>query len=250
MNDEFVKYFNKKSMKHFLFLFVLLLLVSCQKQAGNIIHKIAERNVLESEFVGFGESEQYKRYQTLKKTSTKKELTQLLNHENATVNTYAAMALIDKKQINPVELVTEFIKADKEVSTFSGCIASNSTILTEIYYHYWNTCFENPTADALERKIVDTEELQEMDSLLLVANKIPNHLYIPILENRVYSPILYERILELATINKNFHAMKYVHKHLKMEHKAELIASLNSYYNQEDILSFEKKAIEEMLEFK
>ena len=237
-------------MKHFLFLFVLLILASCQKQDNNIIQQIAERNVIETEFVGLGESEQYKRYQTLKKTNSKKELTQLLNHENATVNTYAAMALMDNKAINPVELVKEFMKSDQEVATFSGCIASNSTILTEIYYHYWNTCFENPTADMLERKIVDTKELQEIDSLLLVAIKIPDDLYIPILENRVYSPILYERILELATINKNFHAMKYVHKHLKMEHKAELIASLNSYYNQEDILTFEKKAIEEMLEFK
>lgn len=105
-----------------------------QKQPGKaisgIVSEIAKNNKYESRFVGFAgtPSQQYSHYQDLRKTATKEELVELLNHKNAVVRIYGFKALYETDRETAEKYSAELLKDTADFMTLQGCIAGTETV--------------------------------------------------------------------------------------------------------------------------
>lgn len=228
--------------------FLLFVFSSCHHGVNDIAQEMANWNTLEGEYAGLGESEQYKKYEILKRNATTQQLENFIEQDSAALVCYAAFILMERNPQEVIPLFTKFIDEDKEVITSTGCLFSTSTIATEIYLHFRNTCFDYPDKEDYTNRIFnDNKELYQMDSIILFADKIPDYLLVPVLENRVYSATIQQRILALANQKLDFYAISYAFEHLKVGHETELMASLEAYSKKENLFSFEENKINEML---
>jgi hypothetical protein len=176
-----------------------LLAGSTPEHLKEIIHKIAEINEVQHQYVGFAgrESENYMNFLQLKKAATTEELISLTQDTNNVVACYAAWALADMSYPGLPGIFTYFLDAHKRVNTFSGCIRSSFYDgSVELYHRYWNNLNLSLT-DSI--KATDKLLLQ-LDSIILYRNS--NWLLMSrALENRVY-PASYRSRLEHLAFNK------------------------------------------------
>ena len=101
------------------FLFTLSLLLTISLVTAQTQHKIiddlveamAERNRVEDQYIGLigTESQQYIRFDSLKKLASTEQLLSLLEHKNGVVKCYASMALADRNYANLTAVFKAFM---------------------------------------------------------------------------------------------------------------------------------------------
>jgi hypothetical protein len=193
-----------------------------------IVAKIAKINEVQGPFVGLGgnESENYPNFVDLIRTASVDELVQLSKHTNNTVACYASMALAERSFPDFREAFARFVKHDREVKIFSGCIRSTSSIAIQIYFHYWNTLDKDSRSS--------DEHLQELDGLILFSKRA-NRILLPLsLKNRVYADVYKYRIAELAFNEGEIDAVAYLYRWHKSEYEDQLKAAILKYFETTD----------------
>ena len=233
------------------FLSLLILLFASCNDVENCAEQIADRNVLESEFVGFFgmESNQYKRYKLLERKATKKELLEMVEGNSSALTCYSLFILMDRKLVNPIKFFKRFLSDDKNVSTFSGCVGSSSTISSEIYFHYRNSLIKSDASKSnIEQEInLNDPNLVKLDSMILFSSEANEFLRMIALEERKYPKSYIPRIKHLAFKNEDFYSVKYLFRHSKDEDKAQIKTILFSILDKKDLPEFQKKEIQQML---
>lgn len=198
-----------------LFLFFFLETSNCQDSLINEIKKVDEVH-FSAVGVGGVMSKQYRRYLTLKETSSIDELLLLLKNKSPVIKSYAAWALIDKKYSNLSGIFQEFLAKDKEVKIFMGCIKDKSNISHVFYHKYWASL----KLDEKENDIT----LFKLDSIILVKSKAYFLSYT--LQNRLF-PELFNLKIELLAFKKlNLHALFYLSNWYKAKYKSKLRKAL------------------------
>ncbi len=238
-------------MKPLLYILTILFfgMTSCQN-IPSLVDSIAKENTIECEAVGLTgrKSNIYKNFEKLKRSASKKKLIQLINHDSLSVVGYSSYALIDKKLVNPSELLTKFINKKESVSTFCGCLMDRKSISSLIYHRYWNTRIEYPNEEDFDNFIInDSKELKKMDSIILFSKEPDRILLIRALENRVYPKKYKSKIEDWAFNNGNFFALKYVLTNLYDGNQKRIEFSLIKYLEKEDVYEGRKEEIKQML---
>lgn len=187
---------------------------SCGQTTTEIVDEIAERNLVEHEIVGFSaqRSENYKNFEKLKKTANLFSLVELTAHRNSVVSCYAAWALIDKGYSDLPSIFSQFLKTDRSVETFSGCIMSTDNLSSSFYSRFWHQ-----TKDKKGNQI-----LQTLDSLIIYDNRPGWHLLERALKNRLYPRRYNQRIATLAFEEGYTDAISYLSNWYKAEYKEEI----------------------------
>jgi hypothetical protein len=218
------------------------------KRLMEIVGKIVKVNEVQYEHVGYAgsKSENYQNFNQLKKNASTEDLVELTYNKNATVACYASWALVDMSYGGLKNIFNNFIKQDREVETFNGCIKSVDFISSELYHRYWNS-------------IADTEKstnkiLFQLDSIILYTNNSFWLLMKRALENRVYLQPYKSKISVLAFDKGNIDAIFYLCNWHKAEYADEIKTALVKYLNETD---FKKtgtidyyRTIEALFEFK
>lgn len=205
-------------IKKIIFTSLLLLFVGhffCQsKKLENIIQNISKINVVEHAQIGDGsriddndngniiESENYKNYKQLIEIASIKDLLKLTKHKNATVVCYASWALADTSYFDLKSILHKFIKNDRVIISYTGCIKSPENISIELYHRYWNN------VEISKRQ--NDKLLFELDSTILYSKNSDNLLLFRALNNRIYDEKFNNQISYLAKKKGNEDAILYL----------------------------------------
>lgn len=212
-------------------LFLVLGACNSSLNSEEIVHLIAREKTLECESISIaGEpSKLYKKFESLKRKSTKEELIQLIEHENPVVVGYASYAILDKKYLSVSSLIELLPNGNQTVETMCGCILSQQDLIDLVYSRYWEKLIDYENYDANAPKIKDTKELQSVDSLILFSNNIDEYLLHKVIKNRVY-PISYNtRIVDLGLQTLNLSVLEYIYEHMLETEKGKLKVALNDF---------------------
>ena len=128
--------------------YLFITLIACgQPTITDIVNSLAEVNSLHHEKVGIAgnTSNQYLNFVKLKETATIQELLHLTEHKNGVVKCYAAWALADSNYPAIEKVFQKFLNKDKEISSFSFCIMSNSNITNELYFRIQGAKYASPS---------------------------------------------------------------------------------------------------------
>jgi len=222
-------------MKKLLSILFSLTIGLCFSQTKEeLMDSIIKVNRVESDCVGFGcaVSQQYTRFQELKKKLSDKELTDLSKHENPTIRTYASIELIQSNKGNVSRLLSAELLKNEMVETFDGCLMGIDPISSIIYHEYWNkiriatlgkTKGNNYEQElAMQRRLSTDSKLEELDSIVIHSNKeVYWLLYMRAFENRKHKNSYLKKIEELAFAKNNFYAFEYLNKHYPTEYEEE-----------------------------
>ena len=227
---------------------ILFGMTACQN-VDSLVNSIASRNTVECASIGFAgaSSKLYQKFEQLKRKASKEELYALLDHDSLAVVAYASYVLIDKAWIKADQLLAKFIDNEEFVSTFCGCLAGSETISSIIYHRYWNSRIDFPNEDDERYVIRDSEELQQMDSLVLFTANPDWLLVVRAFENRIYSAEYSAKIEEWAFDKNNLYALKYVFENLREGNEELLTESLNQFLEGEDVYKVEREEVAQML---
>jgi hypothetical protein len=155
------------------------------KSIDELVNEIEIENELLSQAVGFaGEStEQYARFEELKKKATKEELIKLTKHQNPVVRCYSFWGLTDRKEDNLFSILIEHLQDTSQVQRMFGCIVSNVSVadfyielltkkylITEDYYRENNT-----KVNIEEKRILDSIVLYTPNNLEYLERVLWNH---------------------------------------------------------------------------
>ena len=185
-----------------------------------IVDGIEIGNRVESSHVNYEgrPSDQYKKYEQLKKVATVEQLTALTDHKNSAVRCYAFQALASKKADNVFAVLLKHLHDTSSVETQSGC-----TIMTELTGDYFINVV-TPNYIDLDVYKLNQKERQTLDSILLYNKSI--QLYVKSEVLRKLKPITenYDRIRELVAKERNTSALISLARYQKQNDK-KLIAS-------------------------
>jgi len=221
---------------------------SQSKNLTIVVERIVKINEVQSEFVGIGgeKSENYQNFIQLYEIASTEELIHLTDNENSTVACYASWALADKSYYELKSIFLKFILNDKQVDTFRGCIALQSTISSELYHRYWNKL--NETKRATDKILL------ELDSIILFSQNPFWLLLQRALENRIYIEPFKSQISFLAFNQCRKEAIFYLCNWHKAEYIVQIKASLLKYLNETEFkktgTSDYYTTIEELFKFK
>lgn len=213
-----------------------------------ILNSITKINEVQYEHVGIAgiESDNYQNFLQLKKAATIDELVNLTNDTNNVVACYASWALTDTAYINLSDIFTHFLKEDKTVHTFTGCIKDVDNISSELYHRYWNS---------VEDKEKATDKLLlQLDSILLYSDNSYWLLMRRAFDNRIYPASYKSRIEHLAFKQGNREALFYLCNWYRADNYDNIKKSLITYLKNTD---FSKtgttdyyRTLDELLKFK
>lgn len=224
----------------------LVLTTACAQELEDLIAEIEKTNEVQYEHIGFAgeESEQYKNFETLKRNADLATLLQLLEHENPVVSCYAGWALIDQAYSDLPSIFAQYLKADRSVMTFSGCIKSRDSLSNEFYHRYWNKTTNKKTDPVL----------QSLDSLILYQDQPDWLLLTRALENRVYEKTYNSRIAYLAFEQGYREAIFYLSNWYKAEYLEAIRSALLRYLQETNFIKVGTSAyyetVAELLKFK
>ncbi|MDI3318851.1 hypothetical protein [Pinibacter soli] len=213
-----------------------------------IVKRIAYINEVQQEHVGWAgmESENYQNFLQLKKIASLQELLTLTKDTNNTVECYAAWALADKSYSKLPTIFAQFIKTNKTVFTFSGCLRSVDPISSELYHRYWSSI-----DDKLKAK---DPLLLQLDSVILYNENSYWLLMTRALENRVYPASYKKRIEDLAFNKGNKEALFYLCTWYRADNYEKIKQSLIIYLRKPDYgktgFSDYYRTIDELLKFR
>ena len=210
-----------KTLSALLILLFVFSSTACRKSTEEIVQNMAGINMVQAERIGFGgeKSRNYQNFEKLKKRVDNSTLLQLVNHENAVVSCYASWALVDREYPDLAAIFNKFLKENKKVTTFSGCIFSSDYVSNEFYHHYWAKV-ENKESD---------KTLTTLDSLIIYQNNPDWLLLRRALENRVYPKTYNPQISFLAFEQGLSEAIFYLSDWFKEDYKDEIFESLIKY---------------------
>lgn len=203
-------------------------IVQTPENLKGIVKNIAAINEVQQEHIGIGgtESENYQNFLQLKKAATTDELVNLTNDTNNVVACYASWALADKSYSNLSDIFTHFLRKDKTVKTFSGCIKSVDNISSELYHRYWNN---------VNDKLKATDKLLlKLDSIVLYSDNSYWLLMTRAFENRVYPASYKNRIENLAFKQGNREALFYLCNWYRADNYDNIKKSLMTYLKRTD----------------
>lgn len=189
-----------------------------------IVDKIAKINEVQEEHVGGYESRNFKNFKQLKEIATTEELVLLTDNKNATVACYASWALADKSYPKLSVIFNKFIKHDRQVETFSGCLKSQEYISSQLYHRYWKYIddIKKPT----------DKILIQLDSIVLYSQNPYWLLMTRAMENRVYQEPYKGQIAILAFEQGNRDAIYYLCNWHKAEYADKIKIALVKYLNK------------------
>lgn len=218
------------------------------KNLDSIVKCIAAINEVQSDHIGIGgsPSENFRNYVQLKKAATTEQLVTLTDNENATVACYAAWALADESYSDLCKVFMKFIRHDRVVTRFSGCIRSLNSISSELYHRYWNNL---EVSDRPKDKI-----LLGLDSAVLFSENPDWLLLDRALENRVYLEPYKTQIANLAFNDGHSEAIFYLCLWHRAEYVEQLKPALLKYLKETEFknvgISPYYKTVSELLIFK
>lgn len=213
-----------------------------------IVKRIASINEVQQEYVGWAgmESENYQNFLQLKKLATLEKLLTLTKDTNNAVACYAAWALADISYSKLPTIFAQFIKTNKRVYTFSGCLKSVDPVSSELYHRYWSSI-----DDKLKAK---DPLLLQLDSVILYNENSYWLLMTRAFENRVYPASYKNRIEDLAFKKGNKDALFYLCTWYRADNYENIKRSLIAYLKNTD---FKKtgstdyyRTVEDLLKFK
>lgn len=192
------------------------------KTTKRIVGKIEKVNQLMGSAVhSSGERpKQWDNFEELEQNATKDELTELTNHPNGVVRSYAFWALTHRKNIDLLSIVKNHLNDTELVETQFGCIGGREMV-GDFFIQVMT-----PQYIDLNSEKMNSKELAELDSLLIYQ---PNKL------SARYSAInraeptanLYPKIRELVTEENNQSALVTLAKY-KKEQDIEIIKNNRS----------------------
>jgi hypothetical protein len=93
-----------------------------------IANGIAKDNVLKSAGVGYGgvRTDQWERFEKLKKEATDEELKELTENKNPVVRCYSFQAIATRKSIDVFPILLKHLNDTARIETFQGCIVSST----------------------------------------------------------------------------------------------------------------------------
>ena len=185
-----------------------------------IVASIEKGNRVESSHVGEGgsPSEQWDKYEQLKKVATVNELVALTYHKNSAVRCYSFQALATKRSDKIFSVLIKHLNDTSKIFTQSGCVGM--TQLTGDYF------VDVVTPNYIEVDIykLNQTEKKTLDSILLNDKSIIISAKSSVLENLKPTADNYARIRQLVKNDKNEFALRTLAKYHKQMDK-ELIAS-------------------------
>ncbi len=200
----------------FLMLFLTISVYTQDKKTkiDSLLNRIIDTNELlgkRTQFIG-EYSEQYLRFDELKKYMSDKDFLELLHHKNSVVKGYASWGLIDKKYPK-LSNVFQFLLQSKDSAMIqSGCIIYEDDLATQFYNRLKYPEYDNE----LNKKdsVYYQHQLYVLDSVLLYSNEKHPLLY-SALENNKRNQKNYNVIRKLALDNDEFYALIELAKYNK-----------------------------------
>lgn len=185
-----------------------------------IVDGIEKRNCVESSHIGEGgsPSDQWDKYEQLKKVSTIDQLVALTDHKNSAVRCYAFQALATKRSDKVFPILLKHLKDTAAVQTQSGCI-----VMTQFTGDYF---VDVVTPNYIEIDIykLNQTEKKTLDSILLNDKSIMISAKSSVLENLKPTANNYARIRQLVKDDRDESALRTLAKYQKQT-DIELIAS-------------------------
>lgn len=156
---------------------------------------IAKDNILKSEGVGFSgtRTDQWERFENLKKCATDSELLTLSSDTNGVVRCYAFQALANRKEVDVFPILLKHLYDTTSIETIQGCIVNWQTVgdyLLEVVTPEY--------IDPNDYKLTSTQRAT-VDSILIFDKRIKISAREELLSNLKPDFKYYERIKEIAT---------------------------------------------------
>lgn len=200
-------------------IFCFLLLISSFLASGQtkeeLIQKIIDYNVFESNCVGIAcsPSEQFNRFEKLKSLISEKELIELSKHKEPVIRAYASTELI-KKDKEVIKLFSFEIDKNETVETQDGCIGGFDELPWILYNAYkWKVVSKAVTKmdkeesirkSKIEKALASDETFQKLDSIILHSDKDLYYMfYHMILKDKKVNESLFPALKELAFKHNN-----------------------------------------------
>jgi len=185
-----------------------------------IVDSIEKGNRVESSHIGEGgsPSEQWDKYEQLKKVATIDQLVALTDHKNSAVRCYAFQALATKRSDKIFSVLLMHLNDTSRVSTQSGCIG-----MTQFVGDYFVDVVTPNYIEVDIYKLNQTEK-KTLDSILLNDKSIMISAKSLVLETLKPTADNYARIRQLVKEERNESALRTLAKYQKQTDK-ELIAS-------------------------
>lgn len=223
-------------MVRILFMVIIVLLghTSLAQSIDSLVIQIAEVNVVYAKHVGRSgsDSKQYQRYQKLLSKASIPDLLALTNHKNKAVKCYAGWGLIDKGY-SEVDIVFEkFLKKNKKVEIFKGCLKGKDWIASSFYHKYRNKVSRKKDNVIT---VKDDGQLFKMDSIILYTKNIDWQFLHAALKNRIYPTSFLSQINRQAFKYQSLSAIEYLFKNHLEDHKENIQDALVKYLKKREI---------------
>lgn len=155
------------------------------KSVDKLVIAIAQENELLSQAIGIGGklTEQYQRFEELKKKASKEDLMKLTKHQNPVVRCYSFWGLTDRKEDDLLPILIEHLQDSSKVQRQFGCVLSSvsvadfylelltkSYLITEDYYRA-----NNSKVNIEERRMLDSIVLHTPNDLEYLEVVLFNH---------------------------------------------------------------------------
>ena len=185
-----------------------------------IVDGVEKGNRVESSHIGYSgsPSNQYKKYEQLKKIATVEQLTALTDHKNSAVRCYAFQALASKKADNVFAVLLKHLHDTSSVVTQRGCI-----IMTELTGDYFIDAV-TPNYIDLDVYKLNQKERQTLDSILLYDKSIQLYAKSEVLRKLKPTAENYDRIRELVVKDRNTSALVSLARYQKQNDKKLIVS--------------------------
>jgi hypothetical protein len=164
-----------------------------------IANGIAKDNVLKSAGVGYGgvRTDQWERFEKLKKEATDEELKELTENKNPVVRCYSFQAIATRKSIDVFPILLKHLNDTARIETFQGCIVSS-----QVAGDYFLGVVTPEYID-LDAYKLTSRQRATVDSILLFDKTSKISAKYRLLSDLEPNPSYYNRIKEIATTENN-----------------------------------------------
>ncbi|MBE7693693.1 hypothetical protein G1J88_11700 [Tenacibaculum dicentrarchi] len=205
-------------------LFSLTISLSFSQTKDQLIDSIIKVNRVKSYCVGTdcNISIQSKRFETLKKRLSDKELIKLSKHQNPTIRTYTIIELIDSGKGNIPEIFSNELLKNEMVDFETSVYRTIKPLSSIVYYNYLQKIsldellktqgiYSKKYDAAIQKKLSNDQTLKKLDSIIIYSGKENYYqLYLAAFAHRKHKDEYLPRIENLAFNNNNACAFNYL----------------------------------------
>lgn len=168
----------KKNMNSMKLILIFCLIIIAQITNGQqvlnggnvdkIVDEIAKDQIFMSENKAWagGMTDQWKRFERLKKIAKDDELINLTNHENPAVKCYSFMALSNKKHPKTFQVLKEHLLDNQEIRRMRGCVGDK----TSIGQFFLEVAYPN-VRELKGHKFIENQKKAILNSKMFVQNR-------------------------------------------------------------------------------